>query len=104
MKKISLQEFCNIFNCYGCVDESGYPFISEYKPFLDYHKFNWNVKNDRGDEYNIMYADSYEELIETNNYIIEQARECNECGDYIEEVRYWSKHWEESLTTPQGDK
>lgn len=96
MRKLTLQEFCNTFDCYGCVDEDGRVIISEEEPLVYFGK--WYTFEDK--HYYRLYPNYADELIEVDNPVVEEAHDCPHCGAYIEETRYWELHWKESLTKP----
>lgn len=98
MRKLTLQEFCNTFDCYGCVDSNGQVIISESKPIIYCDK--WYTFEDK-QYYRLFPNASLGELININNPVVEEAYSCPNCGGFVEEVNYWELHWKESLTRPE---
>jgi len=100
MKKISLQEFCDIFDCYGCVDGNGYVQLTNEKPRAG--RNGWEIGNEYN-TYRLSGKNDYQELIEIHeNCVVEEAYECPNCGVFIEEVYYWEENWRDSLVMPKS--
>lgn len=100
MKKISLQEFCDIYDWYGCVDSNGDIQLTDEKPRAG--RNGWEI----GDEYNtyrLSGRSSYQAFISIHeNCQIEEAHECPNCGAFIDAVDYWEENWKDSLVIPKS--